>query len=75
MCSPFTYLPSAIANFSVRHVCPPQKAFAPRLTPFFVPPGSCATILRVPQCLVERREVQTVAPYPTHHALLQLFIL
>ena len=31
---------------------------------FFVPPGSCAKILRAPQCLGERREVQTVAPIP-----------
>ena len=76
ICSPFEDLPSPIANFSVRHICPLQKASSPRLTPcFFVPPGSCATILRVPQCLGERRKVQTVAPYPPHHALLQLFNL
>ena len=55
---------------------PHQKAFAPRLTPFlFVPPGSCAKILREPQCLGERREVQEVAPYPPHHSLLQLLNL
>ena len=55
---------------------PLQKAFAPRLIPFFfVPRGSCAKILREPQCLGERREVQEVAPYPPHHSLLQLLNL
>lgn len=62
---------------SLSAMSPPQKkAFAPRLTPFFfVPPGSCAKILREPQCLGERREVQEVAPYPSHHSLLQLLNL
>ena len=42
---------------------------------FFVPPGSCAKILQEPQCLGVRLEVQEVAPYPPHHALLQLLPL
>ena len=69
-------LPSPIANLPVRHVCPPKNLlFTLDTSFFFVPPGSCAKILRAPQCLGERREVQTVAPYPPHHALLQLFNL
>jgi hypothetical protein len=76
MCSPLKYLPSPIANFSVRHVSPPTKAFAPRLTPFcFCSSRQLCKDLREPQCLGERREVQEVAPYPSHHSLLQFLNL